>query len=571
MVPQGNRRPALPRVGMNQSNLLPYLPICHAFGAGMPYGKERMMQQLTIRARLLILIGAMLSACLVIGLTGLNAQQRSVAGLNTVYLDRVVPLRDLKLIADLYAVKIVDATHKTRSGMLSYQQARDDVRTARAEIRRLWGEYMNTSLIDAERQASARIEVLMQKADAPLDDLERILDRHSEKRLAAFVINDLYPLIDPISEGFSELIGLQLGEAKGEYERVLNIGLLLVMLIGGGIFAMVLLRSISRPLEALKQAAASVAAGDLSRTIECRGHDEITQVQQSIRQMQQTLRDTLQDIQGSATQLASAAEELHAVTQHTAQGIHQQNEEVQMAATAVTEMSAAVDEVAGNANRTSDASRDAETVADAGRRQVTATRQTIHQLSDRLQESVGTVTRLAEEAASIGQVVDVIRSIAEQTNLLALNAAIEAARAGEAGRGFAVVADEVRNLAQRTQSSTQEIERMIGAIQSATEQSVHDMQQSSEFAARSQAMADEADQALGLIAERVGQINEMNLVIASAAEEQAQVAREVDRNLVAIRDISEQSATGAQQTSVASDELARLATQLNRLVGRFRL
>ena len=580
MVPQGNRRPALPRVGMNQSNLLPYLPICHAFGAGMPYGKERMMQQLTIRARLLILIGAMLSACLVIGLTGLNAQQRSVAGLNTVYLDRVVPLRDLKLIADLYAVKIVDATHKTRSGMLSYQQARDDVRTARAEIRRLWGEYMNTSLIDAERQASARIEVLMQKADAPLDDLERILDRHSEKRLAAFVINDLYPLIDPISEGFSELIGLQLGEAKGEYERALalyqrnralNIGLLLVMLIGGGIFAMVLLRSISRPLEALKQAAASVAAGDLSRTIECRGRDEITEVQQSIRQMQQTLRDTLQDIQGSVTQLASAAEELHAVTQHTAQGIHQQNEEVQMAATAVTEMSAAVDEVAGNANRTSDASRDAETVADAGRRQVTATRQTIHQLSDRLQESVGTVTRLAEEAASIGQVVDVIRSIAEQTNLLALNAAIEAARAGEAGRGFAVVADEVRNLAQRTQSSTQEIERMIGAIQSATEQSVHDMQQSSEFAARSQAMADEADQALGLIAERVGQINEMNLVIASAAEEQAQVAREVDRNLVAIRDISEQSATGAQQTSVASDELARLATQLNRLVGRFRL
>ncbi len=134
-----------------------------------------------------------------------------------------------------------------------------------------------------------------------------------------------------------------------------------------------------------------------------------------------------------------------------------------------------------------------------------------------------------------------------------------------------MVADEVRNLAQRTQSSTQEIERMIGAIQSATEQSVHDMQQCSEFAARSQAMADEADQALGLIAERVGQINEMNLVIASAAEEQAQVAREVDRNLVAIRDISEQSATGAQQTSVASDELARLATQLNRLVGRFRL
>ena len=539
-----------------------------------------MMQQLTIRARLLILIGAMLLACLIIGVTGLSAQQRSVAGLNTVYLDRVVPLRDLKMIADLYAVEIVDTTHKTRSGVLSYTDARGNVRNARADIQKIWAAYMRTELIAAEREVSARIEALMRTANAPLDQLESILERGNESQLEAFVTSDLYPLVDPLSEAFSSLIEVQLGEAKSEYDealalfernRVLNIGLLLALLIGGGLFALALLRSISRPLEELKQAAASVAAGDLSRTIECRGRDEITEVQRSIRQMQQTLRDTLKDIQGSATQLAAAAEELHAVTQDTAQGIHQQNEEVQMAATAVTEMSAAVDEVAGNANRTSDASRDAATVADAGRRQVTATRQTIHQLSDRLQQTSGAVTRLAEEATSIGKVADVIRSIAEQTNLLALNAAIEAARAGEAGRGFAVVADEVRNLAQRTQSSTQEIERMIGAIQNATEQSVRDMQQSSEYAARSQVMADEADQALVLIAERVEQINEMNLVIASAAEEQAQVAREVDRNLVAIRDISEQSTTGAQQTSEASDELARLATQLNQLVGRFRL
>jgi len=538
------------------------------------------MQQLTIRARLLLLIGTMLTACVAIGVTGLYAQQRSVAGLNTVYLDSVMPLRDLKLIADLYAVKIVDATHKARAGMLTYADARDTVRSAREDIQRLWTGFTSSDLVAAEREVSARIETLMKAADEPLDGLERTLDRHSEKRLAAFVINDLYPLIDPLSGGFDELIELQLEEARTEYEsalglyqrnRNLNVGLLLALLVGGGVFATVLLRSISRPLGELKQAAAAVATGDLSRTIECHGRDEISEVQRSIRQMQGTLRDTLQEIQGSATQLASAAEELHAVTEHTAQGIHQQNEEVQMAATAVTEMSAAVEEVAGNANRTSDASREAEKVAEAGRKQVTVTRETIEQLSGQLGQTAGTVTRLAEEAASIGQVVDVIRSIAEQTNLLALNAAIEAARAGEAGRGFAVVADEVRNLAQRTQSSTQEIERMIGAIQTATEQSVSEMQQSNDFASRSQLMANEADQALGLIAERVGQINEMNLVIASAAEEQAQVAREVDRNLVAIRDISQQSATGAQQTSVASDELERLAAQLNKLVSRFRL
>jgi len=541
---------------------------------------EPMMQRLTIRSRLLILVCTMLLACVVVGITGLSAQQRSLNGLNTVYLDRVVPLRDIKLIADLYAVKIVDASHKARSGMISYAQARDDVRQARAEIRRLWQAYLQTRLLPEERALATRIENLKAATEKPLDGLERTLDRHSEKRLAVFVMNDLYPLIDPLSEAFSELIDLQLGEARGEYERALAlyernraffIGLLGALLVGGAFCSLLLIRSIGRPLQALKQAAAQVAAGDLSRTIECRGRDEITEVQQSIRQMQHRLRETLQDIQGSATQLASAADELHAVTEHSAQGIAQQNQEVQMAATAVNEMSAAVEEVAGNANRTSTASREAEEVAEAGRHKVNVTRETIDRLSNKLGDTAATVQRLADEAGNIGQVVDVIRAIADQTNLLALNAAIEAARAGEAGRGFAVVADEVRNLAQRTQSSTQEIERMIGAIQSATADSVREMEQSSEFAGRSQTLAGEADQALALIAERVGQINEMNLVIASAAEEQAQVAREVDRNLVAIRDVSEQSATGAQQTSAASDELARLATGLNQLVGRFRL
>ncbi|MGN2621850.1 methyl-accepting chemotaxis protein [Stutzerimonas balearica] len=539
-----------------------------------------MMQRLTIRSRLLILVCTMLLACVIVGITGLSAQQRSLNGLNTVYLDRVVPLRDIKLIADLYAVKIVDASHKARSGMITYAQARDDVRQARAEIRRLWQAYLQTRLLPEERALATRIENLKAATEKPLDRLERTLDRHSEKRLAVFVMNDLYPLIDPLSEAFSELIDLQLGEARGEYERALAlyernraffIGLLGALLVGGAFCSLLLIRSIGRPLQALKQAAAQVAAGDLSRTIECRGRDEITEVQQSIRQMQHRLRETLQDIQGSATQLASAADELHAVTEHSAQGIAQQNQEVQMAATAVNEMSAAVEEVAGNANRTSTASREAEEVAEAGRHKVNVTRETIDRLSNKLGDTAATVQRLADEAANIGQVVDVIRAIADQTNLLALNAAIEAARAGEAGRGFAVVADEVRNLAQRTQSSTEEIERMIGAIQSATADSVREMEQSSEFAGRSQTLAGEADQALALIAERVGQINEMNLVIASAAEEQAQVAREVDRNLVAIRDVSEQSATGAQQTSAASDELARLATGLNQLVGRFRL
>ncbi|WP_371857700.1 methyl-accepting chemotaxis protein [Pseudomonas sp. R41(2017)] len=244
---------------------------------------------------------------------------------------------------------------------------------------------------------------------------------------------------------------------------------------------------------------------------------------------------------------------------------------MQLAATAVTEMSAAVDEVSDNASRTSNASSYAKELADEGKGQVVSTRQTIDKLTDQLEQTTNTVFRLAEEVSNIGKVSDVIGSIAEQTNLLALNAAIEAARAGEAGRGFSVVADEVRNLASRTQSSTQEIERMIVGIKNVTQEGVEEMQQSGEFAACSQKMVGEADLALTQILERITEINEMNIVIASAAEEQAAVAREADRNLIAIRDISEESSSGVEQTAIASEQLARLAISLNELISRFKI
>ncbi|MGE8410942.1 MAG: methyl-accepting chemotaxis protein [Pseudomonas sp.] len=287
--------------------------------------------------------------------------------------------------------------------------------------------------------------------------------------------------------------------------------------------------------------------------------------------MQEKLRDTLQHISGSATQLASAAEELNSVTEESARGLTQQNNEIEQAATAVNEMTSAVEEVARNAVSTSEASKNATSSAGDGRDLAQETVSAIERMSADVQGTASLIGDLANESRDIGKVLDVIRGLADQTNLLALNAAIEAARAGEAGRGFAVVADEVRALAHRTQQSTSEIERMIGSIQNGTEQAVDSMRNSTERAESTLNIARGAGLSLDTINSAIIEINERNLVIASAAEEQAQVAREVDRNLVNIRGLSAQSATGAHQTSAASNELARLAVDLNVIVSQFRL
>ena len=437
--------------------------------------------------------------------------------------------------------------------------------------------YAKTIILDEDRRL---FDAYHSKSKAYEQTLEQVLAALAGGRPEPALLAQSEQNFDALIAALDQLIALNnkgAEDAGNRAEKSANTATVTFSLILGAaviftvIAAWLLSRSITQPLAQLSVSAQRIASGDLTQPVSADGNDEVTQVQRSLGGMQNTLRDTLQNIQSSATQLASAAEELHAVTENSAQGISRQNDEIEMAATAVTEMSAAVDEVARNANHTSDSSREAEQTAHSGRQQVSTTRSTIEQLSERLQITSSTISTLAEEAISIGRVLEVIRTIAEQTNLLALNAAIEAARAGDQGRGFAVVADEVRALAQRTQTSTQEIERMISAIQNASQESVSAMAQSSEYATRSQSMASEADNALLVISERVSQINEMNLVIASAAEEQAQVAREVDRNLVAIRDIAAQNATGAHQTSVASDQLARLASDLNGMVQRFRL
>ena len=335
------------------------------------------------------------------------------------------------------------------------------------------------------------------------------------------------------------------------------------------LLAWLLTRSIVTPLRKAVEVAETIAAGNLSKAIVDDGKDEPARLLSALSTMQANLRQTIQHIAGSATQLASAAEELSAVTEEASKGLQQQNNEIDQAATAVNEMTAAVEEVARNAVSTSEASTQSNQAAREGRDRVVETVGAIQTMTQDVQNTAAMIEGLATQGRDIGKVLDVIRAIAEQTNLLALNAAIEAARAGEAGRGFAVVADEVRALAHRTAQSTQEIEKMVAGIQNGTGEAVQSMQQSNQRTQNTLEMARAAGVALEQITQSISLINERNLVIASASEEQAQVSREVDRNLMNIRDLATQSAAGANQTSAASHELSRLAVDLNGMVARF--
>ncbi|MGC5703303.1 methyl-accepting chemotaxis protein [Pseudomonas sp. NFXW11] len=383
---------------------------------------------------------------------------------------------------------------------------------------------------------------------------------------------------DQMGEQLNKLIAINAADAKaasaaaGEHYNSAITGIVIVALLAALltiVLALLLTRSIVNPLNKALNVAEVIAGGNLRQAIEIDGKDEPARLLRALAEMQASLRRTIEQIAGSATQLASAAEELNAVTEEASRGVQQQNTEIEQAATAVNEMTAAVEEVARNAVSTSEASKQSTQAAREGRDRVVQTVDSIQTMAHDVQNTSVMIEGLATQGRDIGQVLDVIRAIAEQTNLLALNAAIEAARAGEAGRGFAVVADEVRALAHRTAQSTQEIEKMVAGIQNGTGEAVESMQQSNQRTQSTLELARAAGVALEQIAESINQINERNLVIASASEEQAQVSREVDRNLVNIRDLAVQSAAGANQTSAASHELSRLAVDLNAMVARF--
>ncbi|GGX45104.1 methyl-accepting chemotaxis protein [Saccharospirillum salsuginis] len=540
-----------------------------------------MLSRFSIKALLATLVLVPLAVLVLVIVLSLQTMVRLVQGVDSLYADRVVPLKQIKVTSDSYGIAVVDAFQKYRAGMIGRSELIDEVTEAVETGSREWALYLQTRLTPREK-------TLIEAAETHLGPVEQFIDRYlamAEAETLASVDQDrftteLYTTFDPLTASLNDLVDLQKDEASVFVERtdadfeVLFWELVIaavVLVIAVALAGYFIYRSINRPIGALRTIMSDIADNkDLTRRVEVIGRDEVAQLGTDFNRMLERFQTLIAQLRDAAEQSSTAAEEMSAVSTQVSTTVQEQEEQVNMVATAITEMSGAVQEVANNASETSNRASEADTQSQQGRAKVKDNLDSIHTLSESIREASRVITALHEQSGDITEVLTVIRNIAEQTNLLALNAAIESARAGEAGRGFAVVADEVRKLAQNTQEATESISEMIDKLQLSAQDAVSTMGRASEQAGRSVEFAQASGDILEAIAESVSRIAEMNIQVSTATEEQASVANEITENINRFSGGLSEVAQSAEQSARASGEIARLSNDLQQQVTVFR-
>ena len=540
-----------------------------------------MLAQLTVRARLLLLAVVPLLVLIVVISMALSNASKLNDSFDELFTDRMQPISQLKVVSDAYAVAMVDALHKYRAGVFDEAALRKAFSEARSRGDKAWAEYIATRLTRDESSRVERTKPLLlnvqQLADLYLGQLANGQLLAAE---AASFNRTLYDTFDPLGGELEGLISLQLSEGErlnvettAQYLAIRNTFLLIgaVALVLVLVAAVMISLSIIRPLSGLRSVISEVQeSSNLTLRADTRGRDEVSDTARAFNAMLEHQQALIRHLTDTATQLAAASEEMSAISAQVSQAATAQGDQTSMVATAVHQMSVAVQEVARNAQATASNAADANKEARQGSELVQSNLTSIQGLSTSVEKAGEVIDTLHSQSDEISKVLGVIQSIAEQTNLLALNAAIEAARAGEAGRGFAVVADEVRSLASNTQKATESIRSMIDALQGGARSAVSAMQLSREQAQNSVSRAREAGEVLNHIALAIEGIADGNVQISAATEQQTAVANEISENISSLNDSIGDVVNGAEQSSIASRDLAQLATGLQQQIQRFR-
>lgn len=705
------------------------------------------LSNLKVKGKLFFLVITAIVLLILLGLEGITSIKSNNASLETIYNDRIVPLKQLKIISDMYAVNIVDASHKTRNKNFSWSEGLESIQKSHEVIKKLWAEYKSTFLTQEEKDIITEAEVLFNNAEISIANLESIIRQQNEEQLVAFTQNELYQKIDPITAKIGELIDLQLTVAKAEFDNgeavyKSNLNITIILIVAATLILLFIsfkiVQAIKNPISTLKYAAEKLAAGDFSVRVQKINNDEIgdlttafgdmaekiaMQIQyldnipipvtiidmeysiqymnkkgahvlarnkeeligkkcydqfktghcntekcavakamkndgvfteetvahpngmelpilytgaaiknregqiigaleavtdiKEIKEMQNYLtrsteklmvamdkfadgdltieaipekqnddignlfnnfnrsvlniKEMMIQVTEAVQATASASAQISSSSEEMAAGAQEQSSQTREIASAIEQMTTTIMETTKNSGLAAEKAKKAGEIAEDGGKIVDASITGMNRIAEVVKQSAFTVKELGKGSDQIGEIIQVIDDIADQTNLLALNAAIEAARAGEQGRGFAVVADEVRKLAERTTKATKEIAVMIKQIQKDTSEAVLSMEAGTAEVEKGRELSNRAGKSLTSIISGAKETVDIVTQVAVASEEQSAAAEQISKSVEGINSVTEEATSGIQQIAKASEDLNRLTLDLQQLVSRFKI
>jgi methyl-accepting chemotaxis protein len=514
-----------------------------------------MKTSLKVRTQLLLLSATLLAMMLAVGTLGTFSTRAQSDEMQALYVDRVVPLRELKIVADMYAVNIVDTAHKARDGSITPEQARGAVALARSTVAAEWQAYVNTTLVPKEQELVSRIRPLMQAADASVARLDDLLRSGDQAALAAYTARDMYPAFDPLQGVIGDLIQVQLDVAKSVYEDsvalarttmwVSVVSMAAALLVGCGLavwIAVRLTRALGAEPDEVRQAALQVADGNLTHRFQLQA-DDTSSVMAAMHTMTERLQRIVSSVRDNAESVATASAQI-------AEGNHDLSGRTEQQASALEQTAASMEELGSTVKQNADNARAANQLAQSASAVAVQGGTVVAQVVD-------TMKGINDSSKKISDIISVIDSIAFQTNILALNAAVEAARAGDQGRGFAVVASEVRNLAQRSAAAAKEIKELISA-------SVERVEQGTE-------LVDRAGSTMQEIVGSIQRVTDIMGEISAANTEQSMGVAQVGEAVTLMDRATQQNAALVEESAAAAASLNTQAETLVHVVSVFKL